>query len=316
MGRILNSKRLAVLFVVSSCLFAADPIFLRRQVADVKPQPDDLMAASAKAASYKPLFGMGDQDVAQLKGVARYGELTVSPGGTSAIVSYPAEEQIYFVEEGSGTLLYGDEKAPIKANDFMYLPVGVKHGVANSSGAPVKVLVMGYKIPADMNVQPTAKLMLANADDVQFQDLGQHGPTSHFKLMMGTTSSQRDKLPAAYLMDSLFIMDFEPGGTNIPHNHQAEEEIYFLLRGSGDMVAGLDANGKEVRYPVTPGAAFFFKPGTQVGYYSTSNGQPHDLMLAARSRVPGMSMRGPGGGGRGRGPGGRGGPDTQPGRQQ
>ena len=57
-------------------------------------------------------------------------------------------------------------------------------------------------------------------------------------------------------------------------------------------------------------------PGTQVGYYSTSNGQPHDLMLAARSRVPGMSMRGPGGGGRGRGPGGRGGPDTQPGRQQ
>jgi mannose-6-phosphate isomerase-like protein (cupin superfamily) len=315
MGRILNSKRLAVLFVVSSCLFAADPIFLRRQVADVKPQPDDLTAASAKAASYKPLFGMGDQDVAQLKGVARYGELTVSPGGTSAIVSYPAEEQIYFVEEGSGTLLYGDENAPIKANDFMYLPVGVKHGVANSSGAPVKVLVMGYKIPADMNVQPTAKLMLANADDVQFQDLGQHGSTSHFKLMMGTTSSQRDKLPAAYLMNSLFIMDFEPGGTNIPHNHPAEEEIYFLLRGSGDMVAGLDANGKEVRYPVTPGAAFFFKPGTQVGYYSTSNGQPHDLMLAARSRVPGMSMRGPGGG-RGRGPGGRGGPDNQPGRQQ
>jgi quercetin dioxygenase-like cupin family protein len=165
---------------------------------------------------------------------------------------------------------------------------------------------MGYKIPADMKVQPTPKLMLANTDDVQFQDLGQHGPTSHYKLMMGTTSSQRDKLPAAYLMGSLFIMDFEPGGTNIPHNHPAEEEIYFLLRGSGDMVAGLDANGKEVRYPVTPGAAFFFKPGTQVGYYSTSNGQPHDLMLAARSRVPGMSMPGRGGGR---------GPANQPGRQ-
>ena len=302
--------KLAILLTVSSCLFAADPIFLRRQVSDVKPVPDDL---TARAASYKPLFGIGDQDVDQLKGVARYGELTVSPGGTSAIVSYPAEEQLYFVEEGSGTLLYGDEKAPIKANDFMYLPVGVKHGVANSSGAPVKVIVMGYKIPADMKVQPTAKLMLANADDVQLQILGQHGPTSQFKLMMGTTSSQRDKLAAAYLMDSLFIMDFAPGGTNIPHNHPAEEEIYFLLRGSGDMVAGLDANGKEVRHPVTQGAAFFFKPGTQVGYYSTSNGQPHDLMLAARSRVPGMSMRGPGGG---RGPEGRGAPANPPGRQQ
>jgi mannose-6-phosphate isomerase-like protein (cupin superfamily) len=248
-------RRLAILLAVSSCLFAADPIFLRRQVSDVKPQPDDL---TARAVSYKPLFGIGDQDVDQLKGVARYGELTVLPGGSSAIVSYPAEEQLYFVEEGSGTLLYGDDKAPIKANDFMYLPVAVKHGIANSSAAPVKVIVMGYKIPAGVKVQPTPKLMLANADDVELQILGQHGPTSQFKLMMGTTSSQRDKLAAAYLMNSLFIMDFAPGGTNIPHNHPAEEEIYLLLRGSGDRVAGLDANGKEVRHPVTQGAPFFF----------------------------------------------------------
>ena len=313
MRNILNMKRVAILWAVSSCLFAADPIFLQRQVQNVQPKPDDLTAASAKAASYKPLFGIGDRDADQLKGVARYGELTVGPGGTSAIVSYPAEEQIYFVEEGRGTLLYGNDKAPIKANDFMYLPVGVKHGVVNSSAAPVKVIVMGYKIPADVQVQPTPKLLLANTDDVELQVLGQHGPTSQYKLMMGTTSSQRDKLAAAYLMNSLFIMDFAPGGTNIPHNHPAEEEIYFLLRGSGDMVAGLDANGKEVRYPVTQGAAFFFKPGTQVGYYSNSKGQPHDLMLAARSRVPGMSMPGPAGR---RGAEGRGGPGNPTGRQE
>jgi len=154
MDSIVNVKRAAILLAVSINLFAADPIFLQRQVQNVQPKPDDLTAASAKAASYKPLFGIGDQDADQLKGVARYGELTVSPGGTSAIVSYPAEEQIYLVEEGSGTLVYGDEKAPIKANDFMYLPVGVKHGVANSSGAPVRVLVMGYKIPADTKCSP------------------------------------------------------------------------------------------------------------------------------------------------------------------
>jgi mannose-6-phosphate isomerase-like protein (cupin superfamily) len=296
------TKRIAAIFIAASaCLWAADPMFLRRQVSEVKPQPDDLTAANARAASYKPLFGIGDTDVDQLKGVARYGELTVGPGGTSAIVSYPAEEQLYFIEEGSATLLYGDEKAPVKKNDFLYLPVGVKHGIANSSNAPVKVIVMGYKIPAEMQVQPTPKLMLASADDVQLQVLGGHGPTTQFKLLMGLTSSQRDKLAAAYLMNSLFIMDFAPGGTNIPHNHAAEEEIYILLRGSGDMVAGLDANGKEMRHPVTQGAAFFFKPGTQVGYYSNAKeGQEHDLILAARSRVPGMGGRGPGGrGGRG-----------------
>jgi len=292
-------RRGIILLAVAANLIAADPIFLRRQAQDVTPKPDDLSAAGSKAASYKPLFGIGDADADQMKGIARYGELTVAPGGTTAVVSYPAEEQLYFVEEGAGTLLYGDEKAPIRADDFMYLPVGVKHGVANSSNAPVKIIVMGYKIPATITVKPTEKLMLANAADVERQILGQHGPTTQFKLLMGPTNSQRDKLASAYVMDSLFIMDFAPGGTNIPHNHPMEEEIYLLMRGTGDMVAGLDANGKEVRWAVTPGAAFMFKPGTQVGYYSNAKeGQPADLMLAVRSRVAGI---GRGGGRAGRG---------------
>ena len=79
------------------------------------------------------------------------------------------------------------------------------------------------------------------------------------------------------------------------------------------MVAGRDADYKDVRHPVTPGAAFFFKPGTEVGYYSNAKeGQPHDLMLAVRCRVAGMSM---GRGGRGA-PAGAGAPANPPGRQQ
>jgi mannose-6-phosphate isomerase-like protein (cupin superfamily) len=271
-------RALVSTILLTACLLAAaDVRFLRRQIADVQPQPD------GKGAMYKPLFGAGDKDADQLKVVVRCGELTVQPGGASAAVSYPDEEQLYFVTEGAGTLIYGDEKAAIRRNDFMYLPIGVKHGIANSSEAPVKVLVMGYRVdPA--KVQPVPKLMLANADDVQLQVLGSHGPTTQFKLLMGQTTSRRDRLASAAAMNSLFIMDFAPGGTNIPHNHAAEEEIYILLRGRGDMVAGLDAEKKEVRHPVTPGAAFFFKPGTQVGYYSDARpGQEHDLILAARN---------------------------------
>ena len=72
--------------VAASWLFAADPTFLRRSVGDIQPQSDDL-TANARGAMYKPIFGVGDRQASQLKGIARYGELTVEPDGTTAVVS-------------------------------------------------------------------------------------------------------------------------------------------------------------------------------------------------------------------------------------
>jgi mannose-6-phosphate isomerase-like protein (cupin superfamily) len=259
------------------------PAFLQRSVSEVKETADDL---SAEKVHYRPLFGLGDSDAAIMKGVARFGEVTVDPGGTTKTVSYDREEQAWFVVQGSGTLLYGEEKAPIKQNDFVYLPVGVKHGLANAETEPLRVLIMGYTIPEGRQVPPTTKQMLATADDVQLQILGQHGPTTQFKLLMGPTRSTRDKLAAAQQISSLFMMDFAPGGTNIPHTHPSEEEIYYVLRGKGDMVAGGTAE-QPARHPCKEGDAFYFPPNTLVGYYSNAKeGQPHDLIVAIRSSLP------------------------------
>src|SRR6266567_6195420 len=154
-----------------------------------------------KAASYKPVFGTGDRDGDKLKGVARYGELTIAPGGFSALVSYPAEEQIYYVREGRGTLLYDGQNVPVQKDDFMYLPINVKHGMANTSSTSVRVVVMGYKIPAGKQVSPTPKLLLANASDVQVQTLPTHGPTTQFKLLMGHHYPEPDKITASSEMN-------------------------------------------------------------------------------------------------------------------
>ena len=69
--------------------------------------------------------------------------------------------------------MYAGEKVAVKRHDFMYLPVGVKHGVANGSSAPVRLLVMGFKIPRGVQVAPTPRLMLANAADVHAGATGQ-----------------------------------------------------------------------------------------------------------------------------------------------
>jgi len=277
--------RIAILFLaIAPLTTAADPTYLRRYLPDVQAKASDL---TTKTAQFKPLFGLGDADIRQVKGVARYGELTVAPDGSSELVSYPTEEQIYYILDGNGVLLYEDQKVPVKKNDFMYLPVGIKHGLANTSKTPVRVMVMGFKIPQGMKVAPTPRLMLANADNGKLEPVSGHGPTSLFKLLMGDTGSTRDMLSAANVMVSLFIMDFAPGGTNIPHHHDTAEEIYFVLRGHGEMVAGGGADGNEGRYPVKEGDAFFYRLNTTVGFYSgAKEGEPHDLILAVRSLYP------------------------------
>ncbi len=279
-------NKLALAVLLSAPLFAADPTFLRRRLSDVQPQSDDL-TANARGASYKPLFGSGDAQASQLKSVERYGELTIEPGGASATVSYRVEEQIYFILEGRGTVVYAGQPADVRRHDFLYLKPGVAHGVANPSQEPLRLLVMGFRIPEGTRMAAGDKLMLANAEEVTPQKLDSHGPSVEFKLLMGTTESKRDRLAAASQMVSLFIMDLAPGGTNIPHHHEMAEEIYYILRGHGDMVAGGGADGNEGRYAARQGDAFFIRLNATVGFYSGSGaGEEHDQVLAVRSSFP------------------------------
>ena len=270
--------------VVSACAAGAEPAFLRRSVPDV---PEQSVALSSATAHYKPIFGLADPNARNVKGVVQFGELTVTPGGGSKTVSDKDAEGIFFILAGSGTVQYGQEKVPVKQNDFVYLPVGVEHGVTNPSQEPLRLLVMAFKVPEGVEAPATPKLMLASADDVQLQVLASHGPTTQFKLLLGTTKSTRDKLAAAQQVGSLFLMDFAPGGTNIPHRHAKEEEIYYVLRGYGDMVAGTDAAKKEVRYPAKQGDAYYFSHGTLIGFYSgAKDGEDHAQILAVRWPVP------------------------------
>ena len=82
-------------------------------------------------------------------------------------------------------------------------------------------------------------------------------------------------------------MDFAPGGTNIPHRHAREEEIYYVLRGHGDMVAGADAAKKEIRHAAQAGDAFYFPRNTLIGFYSGGKeGEDHAQILAVRWPSP------------------------------
>ncbi len=276
----------SVFLLLQALPASAQTQYLRQSIGQA---PEVHTHVSTKTARYQPLFGVGSANSEVVKAVKHYGLLSIDPDGESRPVNYNREEVVYYVLAGTGLLRYGNREVPVSKDDFFYLPIGARHGFANPREDTLQLMVMGVEIPANAAVKPPPRLPLANAGQVAFQLLPQsnHGPSSRFQLLLGNTNSKRDRLAAANQINSLYVIDFDPGGTNIPHRHENEEEIYFMLRGNGEMVAGETAEGKEARHPVKAGDAFFFARNTLVGFYSSPDTDTeHARILAVRVKCP------------------------------
>jgi mannose-6-phosphate isomerase-like protein (cupin superfamily) len=260
-----------------------DPTWLHRYVPQVEEKAAEV---TTPTCHYKPIFGVGDAQSSVPRGIARFGEITLDAGGTCQPVSYAAEEQVYVVLEGAGAADYSGTPVPMRENDFMYLPPGIRHSIAAAPGSRIRVVVMGFKIPDGMHAVPPPKPLVANMDQVKWQTVSGHPDSVLYQLLMGDTKSTRDKIAAGRVLTSLFVMQFEPGGTNFPHHHEQEEEIYLVLDGDGDMVAGGGMDGVEGRHPARVGDAYFFRLNTTVGFYSTKGTARKARILAVRSLYP------------------------------
>jgi mannose-6-phosphate isomerase-like protein (cupin superfamily) len=245
------------------------------------------MELSTSSAHYLPMFGAGSDSSHLVKGLIRYGNLNIDPSGQSSSIRFTDVEQVIYVIEGTGVLTCSRVPVPISKNDFIYIPAGKRFSFSNPREKKLSVIVMWFRLLPGDTIKPAPKMMIASSDEVPFQVLGSHGPTTTFQLLMGTTESTRDRLAASSRMNSLFVMDFAAGGTNIPHRHDNEEEIYLILRGKGDIVAGETPEGNELRHTSEAGDAYFFSPKTKIGFYSGNvEGEEHARILAVRFRYP------------------------------
>jgi len=261
-----------------------DPTWLRRSIPTLGEIKSDL---SSDTCHYKAIFGVGDKDARTLLSVSRFGEVSVDPHGKCQNVSYDREEEIYFVSQGSGTLLYGDESHSVRAKDFTYLPPGLKHAIANSSNERLRVLIMGFKVPSRIGLSTTpASPKIVNLDDVKEEPVQGHPTSVLYKLLAGPRKATRDAIDEAYVVTSFFWMDFAPGGTNFPHHHETAEEIYLVVDGEGQMVAGSGMGGIEGRFPAKAGDAYYFRPNCTVGFYNRDKPGAKAHILAVRSQIP------------------------------
>ena len=289
-------KKLLLLLALAQGLRAqehpVDPTWLHRYVPELAETKADL---SSPTCHYRPIFGEGDKDNRSLQTVARFGEVTLDPRGSCQTVVYDRQEEIYFVVEGGGVLHYilrdtvseKDQVQTLRKHDFTYLPPSVKRSISNQSDQPLRVLVMGFKIPSSIAIGvPMPHPKVANLEDANERTVSGHPNSVLYKLLIGLRTGKRDLIDDAYVMDSFFWMDFSPGGTNWPHHHEAAEEIYLVIGGQGEMVAGSGMDGVEGRYPAKAGDAYYFRPNCTVGFYNQNKPGVKAYILAVRARVP------------------------------
>ena len=260
-----------------------DPTWLHRSLPDAKEAPIDLTTDSCL---YKAMFGEGDAAARTLKSVVRFGEVEIAKHGECRTVRYDREEELYFVLGGKGVLLYGEGTYALRSSDFTYLPPGVRHALRNDSDEPLRAVLMTFKIPEKIalgaaNPQPK----IGHLDEVQEETVSGHPASVLYKLLAGPRTGKRDAIDEAYVVTSLFVMDFAPGGTNFPHHHETAEEIYLILDGNGEIVAGSGMNGIEGRFPAHAGDAYYFRPNCTVGFYNEEKPGAKAHILAVRSRV-------------------------------
>jgi mannose-6-phosphate isomerase-like protein (cupin superfamily) len=283
-----TSLGLVLLLLVLASELAAqerqvDPTWLHRHVPQVGEAQVDFTSGTCH---YKPIFGEADTANRIMRSVARFGEVTLDARGKCQAAVYDRQEDIYFILEGKGVLRYGDQTYAMRPNDFTYLAPSVKHSIENSSEQALRVLVMGFKIPSSISIGAPPEPKIVNMDDLKEETVEGHPTSVLYKLLLGPRTGKRDAIDQAYVVTSFFLMDFAPGGTNFPHHHEVAEEIYLVLDGQGEMVAGSGNDGIEGHYPAKAGDAYYFRPNCTVGFYNEKEPGAKAHILAVRSRIP------------------------------
>ena len=85
----------------------------------------------------------------------------VPPGKSSCpFHSHRAEEEMFFIVKGSGTLRYGDETRKIREGDVICCPTGgpeTAHQILNDSDADLAYLSVSTMMPAEVCEYPDSK---------------------------------------------------------------------------------------------------------------------------------------------------------------
>jgi len=102
----------------------------------------------------------------------------VPPGRCSCpFHSHRAEEEMFFIVKGEGTLRYGAETRKIRAGDVICCPTGgpgTAHQIVNDSDAELAYLSVSTMMPAEVCEYPDSKKIGAYGGELRHMTLEEH----------------------------------------------------------------------------------------------------------------------------------------------
>jgi len=91
--------------------------------------------------------------------------------------SHRAEEEMFFIVRGTGTLRYGDEMRKLRAGDIICCPTGgpeTAHQIVNDSDADLAYLSISTMMPAEICEYPDSKKIGAFATGIRHMTRPEH----------------------------------------------------------------------------------------------------------------------------------------------
>lgn len=67
-------------------------------------------------------------------------EATIAPGQQTATHRHNRSEEIYYIQQGAGTMFVGDESREVVAGDSIAIPPGTFHSILNTGSTDLIVL--------------------------------------------------------------------------------------------------------------------------------------------------------------------------------
>jgi len=117
-------------------------------------------------------------------------------------------------------------------------------------------------------------MYVVNVKDVEKRVLGSHGETTKYQLIFGRGS----EYPVTKSITSVWVMTVEPGGTNQPHSHEDEEQVYLIKSGEGTISVG------DEKRRVKEGDVIYLPPKITHAFYN--DGESECVITAFGAKVP------------------------------